>query len=139
MELKHIAPYLPYKTIGISKQGTFFYLSTGCNMRGNGIEDRDIGTWVSNGIKPILHPLSDLAKEIEINGEKFVPIDNIPLKKPSNQFYEDLHGIAKGTKDVFSFPYYVIQKLIEWKFDVFNLIGQVEAIDVNTLTTNPYL
>ena len=32
--------------------------------------------WVlrSNKCKPILHPLSDLTKEIEHNGEKFVPI-----------------------------------------------------------------
>lgn len=34
-------------------------------------------------IKPILHPLSDLTKEIEVNGEKFVPI--IKLYKLSNE------------------------------------------------------
>jgi hypothetical protein len=26
-------------------------------------------------IKPILRPLSDLTKEIEVNGEKFIPIE----------------------------------------------------------------
>jgi len=173
MELKHIAPYLPYKTIGISKQGTFFYLSTGCNMRGNGIEDRDIGTWVSNGIKPILHPLSDLTKEIEVNGEKFVPIvkiwesiDEFKSRKlefdldnggygwcegEDNEGYEFSYdeklmafGVYADYKEsgdnmLYSLGGYKdVQKLIEWKFDVFNLIEKGEAINVNTLQTNPY-
>ena len=34
--------------------------------------------------------------------------------------------------------YHIAEKLIEWKFDIFNLIGKGEAIDVNTLQTNPY-
>jgi len=180
MELKHIAPYLPYKTIGISKQGTFFYLSTGCNMRGNGIEDRDIGTWVSNGIKPILHPLSDLTKEIEHNGERFVPMEEM-LRANKHEFKE-LPLITKcetkiyerdndtfctieylnNDKSVSSFSYSsqyrrfidrnetygkpyatpyqydLFEMLYKWKFDIFNLIEKGEAINVNTLQTNPY-
>lgn len=31
----------------------------------------------NNFCKPILHPLSDLTKEIEHDGEKFVPMDSI--------------------------------------------------------------
>lgn len=32
----------------------------------------------------------------------------------------------------------LFQKLIEWKFDIANLISKGEAIDVNTLDINPY-
>ena len=34
--------------------------------------------------------------------------------------------------------FYTIKKLIEWHFDIANLIEKGEAIDVNTLETNPY-
>jgi len=73
LELKHLSPYLPYEIR--------------CKMNGNGNIETLNGLSVSWAyfsflndnyefyeFKPILRPLSDLTKEIEYNGEKFVPI-----------------------------------------------------------------
>ena len=75
LELKHLAPYLPYglKLIGdidnnpidkydISTDGWLCYITNNGGGKGR-----------ISGYKPILRPLSDLTKEIEINGNKFVP------------------------------------------------------------------
>jgi hypothetical protein len=40
-------------------------------------------------IKPILKPLSDLTKEIEVNGEKFVPLEILGQKHIEDGFFED--------------------------------------------------
>jgi len=50
-----------------------------------------------------------------------------------SEFYE---LIESGYVKIF--PFCVCQKLVEWHFDIANLIEKGEAIDVNTLETNPY-
>lgn len=106
-------------------------------------------------VKPILYPLSDLTKDIEVNGEKFVPIiklsndiadfAQVVSSGYANKNYYVNFRVADGYvkkeipanfNDMHVFDYL---KLIEWKFDVFGLIEKGEAIDVTTLTTNPYL
>ena len=69
---------------------------------------------------PILRPLSDLPKEIEVNGEKLVTLDYFAC------FLEFEYGIN-------SIDYKYAQKLFEWHFDVFGLIDKGLAIDINTL------
>jgi hypothetical protein len=68
----------------------------------------------------ICHPLSGLTKEIEHNGERFVPIE--------------ITGIIDWEYGYEKLPYWLIQKLFEWHFDVFGLIGSNLAIDINTIT-----
>lgn len=80
--------------------------------------------------KPILRPLSDLTKEIEIKGKKFIP-------------HQELISIACGMivgissleeyKDIREVLYWEYEQLIEWHFDVFGLIEKGLAIDINTL------
>lgn len=89
----------------------------------------NMGTYI-----PILRPLSDLTKEIEHNGEKFVPIDL--LRKDGYYIGED--WIIENFKDVENSSFGFIQKLLEWHFDAANLIEKGEAIDVNSLNENPY-
>lgn len=123
-------------------------------------------TFEISDVKPILHPLSDLTKEIEHNGEKFVPI--VELAKISSMvddinkyeistnsrflsIYFENNQIFSYSKKYRSFTYecfgslhmcpyqfQLFQKLIEWHFDIANLIEKCEAIDVNTLEVNPY-
>lgn len=69
LEIKHLSPYLPYKLKILNGWGdiktlTYTYL-----------DDENNGFVV--GVKPILNPLSDLTKEIEVNGEKFIPIEKL--------------------------------------------------------------
>lgn len=78
-------------------------------------------------IKCYKRPLSDLTKEIEVNGEKFVPIN----KMPSNwQRYTNNEIQAHNIQ---ALNYRTFQLLLEWHFDVFGLIEKGLAIDFNTL------
>lgn len=101
-------------------------------------------------MKPILRPLSDLTKEIDVNGEKFVPIVELSGYKDikgelfkgyeHKRFYVKLrpesinewlcHTIPSDTN---SMDYFTIQKLYEWHFDIHGLIEYGLAIDINTL------
>ena len=82
--------------------------------------------------KPILHPLSDLTKEIEHKGEKFIPIKKIAIYNPNNVEYL-IECVITGLVE-----YIVLRQLIEWHFDLFDGIKNNEAINVNTLEENPY-
>jgi len=83
---------------------------------------------------PILHPRSDLTKPIEHKGEKFVP---------SVKLNETITGhtwnyFAINTENVLLMNFEIVLNLIEWHFDLADLISKGEAIDINTLEANPY-
>lgn len=85
LELKHLAPYLPYGLKGIYNE-TIITLS----LNGYSSVDEigyDISLFLSCKIKPILRPLSDLTKEIEVNGEKFVPLQKLCRMVAYNEQY----------------------------------------------------
>ena len=84
------------------------------------------------GHRLILHPLSDLTKEIEHNGEKFVPMKKIAIYNPNNVEYL-IECVVTGLGE-----YIVLRQLIKWHFDIADLITKGEAIDVNALEVNPY-
>ncbi len=97
--------------------------------------------------KPILRQLSDLTKPIEHGGEKFVP--EIKLKELfGGRIRFDVYTFYNQVKesvvrDAGAYPVYFPcingwLKLIEWHFDIAELIEKGEAIDVNTLEINPY-
>lgn len=147
LELKHIVGYLPYglKMIHNYKKA-----------RHNG--EKKLRLWVmelsfmnaqiivrDEDRKLILRPLSDLTKEIEVNGEKFVPIEWFEIGDDSNDSEEYDHGNIKLIKtleriskfnisnDILYLPHGVVQKLYEWHFDIQGLIEKGFAIDINTL------
>lgn len=190
LELKHISPYLPYGLKGNLENLEFYdtvinkelyRVETGKTEASN-ISDVYVIVGSTEAevqdFKPILRPLSDLTKEIEHNGEKFVPL--IKLFKLSRGSYEinikhysimssewikiemlghrDYHlRIISIESDVrldkgYSFECFstdlrcddkkiefvqnhnlLFQKLYEWHFDVFGLIEQGLAININTL------
>lgn len=113
LELKHLAPYLPYgvmcelqdqgetkqaKLCGAYSDNSYAFFDTVESEHGY------------DSIKPILRPLSDLTKEIEHNGKKFIPIQ-----------------ITRNYTDE-NVSYKLCDKLFEWHFDVFGLIDQGLAI-----------
>lgn len=76
LELKYLAGYLPYKLKIKTERGieTMSTLTENCVN----IDYEDI-YWFGqkhepDEFKPLLRPLSDLTKEIEVNGEKFIPM-----------------------------------------------------------------
>jgi hypothetical protein len=121
LQLKHLAPYLPYgflygiydhqKVIIRGMNYNSDYLNIDFEINNH---NKVSSTCFFNEIKPILRPLSDLTKEIEVNGEKFVPLDVLA----------DLFGhgcLDFDLTDVLNQPYKQMQKILEWHFDVFNL------------------
>lgn len=169
LTLEHLAPYLPYglnwfcldrdsrewENIGLSR----IYLDNEIlEIGGMDVPLSELPNPIDLTIKPILRPLSDLTKEIEHNGEKFVPMVEL-LKLAHESYYKEKIGTryqeiefeqtpirAKAcfsfmaTKDLelytlmpWNFPTWITQKLLSWHFDVFGLIEQGLAIDINTL------
>lgn len=167
MKLEHLAPYLPYnlqariEDFKCDYVGREFDLIIGIHQW-----DRSGKLWsvLTEGgakpsldkIKPILRPLSDLTKEIEHNGEKFVPMKKLKTggtNKDSVYTVDDWNGtnyvccdnenheLRFAEKTGFDrrynsesrqiYAYDLFQKLFEWHFDVFGLIEKGEAIDIN--------
>ena len=100
LEVKHLAPYLSYKLkfeINIYDQATIDGVMVGLNSRE--IEFSEIRKTITEIFSydlclPILHPLSDLTKEIEHNGEKFVPIDKINRWGKTEGLYPKVYGLC---------------------------------------------
>tara|TARA_R110002020_G_scaffold8028_3_gene33066 strand:+ start:243 stop:674 length:432 start_codon:yes stop_codon:yes gene_type:complete len=140
LEIKHLAPYLPYNL----QVEVLDYKSDYVGKQ----YDKVIGLhqWDSNGqfwsvltiggakpdvkrVKPILRPLSDLTeedhKEIFFDHDVEQEYDGISLF---------LNGAVKI--NILEFPLQFINKLLEKHYDINNLIGQGLAIDINTLAEN---
>jgi hypothetical protein len=140
LELKHLAPYLPYdlRLERISYKHERFKTLTGYDLCPDGEIDN---------IKLILRPLSDLTKEIEVNGEKFVPIERLtkifggrPISFDGNCFYTKIQeSVVRKKEDLVPLHFSQLDafnKLFEWHFDIFGLIEKglaISYIDINTL------
>jgi hypothetical protein len=137
--IKEIAPYLPYDLgikilnyksdyIGIeySTINGFYYVNNISHF-----EYKGGGTGKSIGeCKLLMRPLSDLTKPCLEDGK--IPCEELAV----HLFDVDMQDyiINKTTKgNVNGLPFWVSQKLFEWKFDMFGLIEKGIAIDINTL------
>jgi hypothetical protein len=123
LELKHLAPYLPYNLmIRGNTNGEIAELSccteTSVNITTCGFQ---YGMWADIfDIKPILRPLYDLKKEIDLEleglfiicGERFKYWEDVCLESIN---YEQFSWFLKN------------------HYDVFGLIEKGLAIDINTL------
>lgn len=116
LELKHLAPYLPYglKILNKDKQYEMGFTN-----------DRKLVTITkclnfNDHYKPILRPLIDLTKEIEHNGEKIVPMRFIDKEVKKRILFNTTNLIS---------PYKSMVSLFEWHFDVFGLIKAGLAIE----------
>lgn len=98
LTLEHLSGYLPYglkaemldyKSDYVGRQYDVIIGVHQWSKNGDWCLLTDGGSKPSfNHIKPILRPLTDLTKEIEVNGEKFVPI--IELAKISEKRFSKL-------------------------------------------------
>jgi hypothetical protein len=148
LEIKHLAPYLPYGLKGILthdlrndyeycdwvtdieifNEGAIWelcgYSPSDLNIPlGEGEYDgflyRNDNTYTcfKSDIKPLLRPLSHLDKEIEINGKRFLPIIELDL-------YHDFSfmNFSQIQENPTRYPYTIVEKLIEWHFDISGLL-----------------
>ena len=129
LTIEHLAPYLPHEL-------KFFPPSMGIRiirqLSVRKIIDAFGADWLIESVKPVLRPLSDLTKEINHRGDVFVPVDYF--------LGDDVDIILNAVQinDLSWIPYNLIKKLYSWHFDISGLIPAGLAIDVNTLTENPY-
>ena len=127
LELKHLAPYLPYQLncydsirgLSKNKYSTVEVVTKGFGNSRIGI-DHVLG---SKLFTPILRPLSQLTQEITHNGDTFVPIEYLDM------YAEDLRVMIKHDVMQANMRWHDAQKLVEWHFDVFNLIEHNLAIE----------
>lgn len=144
LELKHLAPYLPY---GLKMKSDTMELPL-VGFIGELLILNDNSNEVSSMIsetfwKPILKPLSDLTKFREFCGKSQIFMEcyfSISAQEETD-FYNNgtipeywqinINMLTNG--DYKHLDYWIIQKLFEWHFDVFGLIPKGLAIDINTL------
>lgn len=98
LKLKHLAPYLPYKLKVIIYYGwPSQNIKTMMGISFNKILTIRINNYSSTSearkFIPILHPLSDLTKQMKINGQKFVPI--IELAKIADCHFKVIPEVDK--------------------------------------------
>ena len=72
-----------------------------------------------NGIKPILRPLSDLTKDIEYRGEKFVPLKKLHELDETNYF---------GNTEEKGYKLRFMDKVISVKHNTYKLSGTEEFV-----------
>lgn len=131
LTIKELAPYLPYglKIRNILGKGSIWTL-TRFNIEQFSDDD-----------KPLLRPLSQLTEEIEHNGKEFTPMlelekirKNIEVYRPLNLHYPI--EITIQTEDYsqeidLHDGYLIMQKLLEWHFDVFGLTDRCLALPID--------
>lgn len=111
LELKHLAPYLPYGLKGKMVEGDSIYDVISIDIYGNldilsenKFDNDNIGI---EGLKPILRPLSDLTREIEHNKENVVPIiDLLKIKNPPPKDNKSRYGLIEISSSGYPEAYY---------------------------------
>lgn len=95
LELKHLAGYLPY---GLGIYSETYGIKSIMTIRGNGGDNPSdsIESVLSGKFKPLLRPLSSLMKEIEVDGEPFVPM--LELIKIAIDQYDRGEGIIDSSE-----------------------------------------
>jgi len=140
LEIRHLAGYLPYELKGLIE-----YSDNSTEICTLWIRDWynnkcDIDSFLNGTypVKPILHPLSDLTKEITHKGETFVSMEQVKWFMPNTPSWDNIKDFTYPDLSQTIIEHCVFDKLTEWMFDVYGLIDQGIAIDVNTLSENPY-
>lgn len=153
LELKHLAPYLPYKLRVDLSALEHFNLDNKCDiivyidefMYGY-TKNKKVGfssfrySFVNfNTCKPILRPLSDLHKLIDWNKDgELTSIGHLhgieKVNEDGDEFYAEQFYVEYTQNPSYNLDIrYFNWWLFEHHFDVFGLIEQDLAIDINTL------
>ena len=122
LKTEHVLPYVLHGVEFITEGGQRFDVQP-CHFPTN---------WHNEfGSKLVLRPLSDLNKEIVINGDKhqmWLLIDG--QKAFDNGEIENMNGYKYH---ITKLSYEKLQHILKFHFDVFGLIPKGLAVDINTL------
>ena len=123
LELKHIAPYLPY---GLKMYYEFLHEG---KPREWTLMDGTITLAIKNQNKPILRPLSDLTKQNVLDITEYSDIEDVVFGgNPSSLYF-----INSEDKTYLDDYLNSLEYLFKHHFDVFGLIPEGLAIDINTI------
>ena len=137
LELKHLAPYLPYRLKCKWNQSKPFELKG--LQHGSDSVNNEMWIWKDKTYfigylyecKPILRPLSDLNKKIQ-KAEFYMSFyDHLERINPSTYKTQNCALMLDGTIEMQYYNDY--QFLFENHFDVFGLIEKGLAIDINKI------
>lgn len=114
LTLEHLAPYLHSGINAIDSCGERLIITGIEDKYGNVAVYFESKGWHNrrwlNDIKPLLRPLSDLTKEIEHNGEKFVPILELARIAKCRVIYKHdvVHTFDESLKNnIYTLQYYL--------------------------------
>lgn len=158
LEIKHLSAYLPYELqvkTTVWQRNISEHITSVEMLCTYLIDNKDDYT----EFLPILRPIEDLVKEIEIDGLKFIPImvlfggenyreydftidivEKPFMGKKIEISVKDLgspcitFGLKNPLNNILNYENW--QLLLKWHFDVFGLIEKGLAIDINTLSAN---
>jgi len=137
-EIKHLAPYLPYRLCCYLKNEQEIVIMQRLCDEVKGLTyltfagskyDRGFA-WIKS-VQPILFSLSQLNEEITVNNKSFVPFAELysqAFEIAGDQYAEFIGHAVNEEVDVKECPYWFVERLFEWHFDVFGLIGNGLAI-----------
>lgn len=154
---KQLAIYLPFRLNGVDSSNKK-YMYRGVNDSGG--ECWDCETELkekSHGVKPLMRSLNSLSKEINHNGEKFIPIkklysmlygftrahldiiecsltcgiDEKEVSKAVLDYKGNYHYFSIKHSEVHEYSYEIVSKLVEWYFDINDLIAKGLAQEIN--------
>jgi hypothetical protein len=142
IELKHIAPYLPYnlKYCRVSKSVVTLknevkemgVVSTTGNI--HNINNNLLGDYTNVSYLPILKPLSDLTnEELRLAMNKVEFISHIDWTTTEREGIIKRYSYDRWLNDI---PYVIIQYLFSKHYDVFDLIKKGLAISNSELTSS---
>lgn len=120
--IEHLAPYLPYQLR--IKEGNNTYVLQGGTL--DGIENYPS---LYSGLKPLLRPLTDLHQLIPNKDYSYSEYISTSINDNQRNF----RYLISGKYD--QLEYWKLQRLFQYHFDVFGLIEQGLAIDINTQPT----
>jgi len=137
LELKHLAPYLPYdlkycrvgKNISTLKEEVKYMGIVSTTGTVNNLNNTLFGNFVSMKYLPLFRPLSDLLNE-EL--DFYIDFNTILNEIDSRYLREAIVNKTFYSKDI-HYSFEVWNCLLSMHFDVFELIKQGLAIDINTL------
>lgn len=139
LELKHLAAYFVHKltAYGASDVWEIHGITKKKIIISNGVHTQLIDHddfFVDYSLR--LRPLSELRKEIEHNGKTFIPFLELSKIYENNLSFNDLNSARIASQSIilmYEYGYghaqtWVFEKLCEWNFDVFGLIGKGLAV-----------
>lgn len=131
LELKHLAPYLPY---GLKVELLNFPFG-GKHVRTLELDcGHDFNYYLNEGlVRPYLRSIDEINERIFESGEEFVPFKKLQLSMLGTPMFYKGVSVAENRLVTNTLSYTDWNLLVSWKFDVFGLIEKGLANNINDL------